>query len=89
MPLRTLNTHSAAPGLVGDAWESAHQMVVAGAFFFMLDRVLGPGFVPALRSAWLEVFSAHGAEIRRAALGHAGTARVVRHHHRRLVEIGS
>ena len=77
-----------APGSAGDPWESAHQMVVAGAFFSMLDRVLGPRFVPPLRSAWMEMFSAHGAEIHHAALGHAGIARMVPPLRGRLVEIG-
>ncbi|HEX6749646.1 MAG TPA: hypothetical protein VF092_20310 [Longimicrobium sp.] len=73
-----------------DPWESAHEMVVCGALFTMLERALGAGFTPALRAAWMEVFSAHAAEIRQAALGDAGSRVVPLHERqRRLVQIGS
>ncbi|HEX8246113.1 MAG TPA: hypothetical protein VF541_21545 [Longimicrobium sp.] len=61
------------PAPPADARESAEQMMVAGALFCMLEAVLGPRFVPALRSAWMEVFSTHAAEIRAAALRQDGS----------------
>ncbi|HEX8903503.1 MAG TPA: hypothetical protein VF771_01535 [Longimicrobiaceae bacterium] len=78
---------AAGPAGTTDPWESAHQMIVGGALFTMLERSLGERFVSPLRAAWMEVFSMHGAEIRRAALGGEGTSRVVPLQRRRLREI--
>lgn len=70
-----------------DAWQSPHLAVVGHALFDTLAQLLGDGFTPAVRAAWADLFAVHAADIRRAALGHAGTSRVVPL--RRLVAIGS
>ena len=73
------------PHAPADGWEGAQLMVLAGALFRLLQRGLGEGFTPALRTAWMEFFTTHAAEVREAALGDAGTSRVVPLRHVRVV----
>jgi hemoglobin-like flavoprotein len=78
-----------APPSAIDAWQVPHLAVVGHALFDTLAQALGDRFTPAVREGWADLFAAHAAEIRRAALRDAGTSRVVPLRRRRLVEIGS
>ena len=79
----------AAPPPPVSAWEAPHLAVVGHAWLDTLAQLLGDRLTPTVRAAWADLFAAHAPDIRRAALGAAGTSRVVPLRRRRLVEIGS
>ncbi|HYH79776.1 MAG TPA: hypothetical protein VEX86_08255 [Longimicrobium sp.] len=71
-----------------DAWEAPHLALVGHALLDTLAQVLGDGFTASARAGWADLFATHAADIRHAALGSAGTSRVVALRRGRLVAIG-